>query len=186
MVAKPDAGVGALDTFRLDNDADLDAFFSAKPDVDNIMEAFVQGTIVSFDGLADANGDLVFYTGHRFSQGIMETVNQARHIHYTSLRDIPPALEKAGRQCVRAFEVRERFFHIEFFETDPGKLCGPGSEHAPAGRLHHRHVQLCLRHRRLSPVGAGNDEGADPAEISAQIPLLLRQPQKPIHLRQQP
>jgi hypothetical protein len=50
----------------------------------------------------------------------METVNQARHIHYWSLRDIPSALEKAGRACVRAFAVRERFFHIEFFETTPG------------------------------------------------------------------
>jgi biotin carboxylase len=121
VVAKPDAGVGALDTFRLDSDADLDAFFSARPDSDYIMEAFVQGTIVSFDGLADANGDLVFCTAHRFSQGIMETVNQARHIHYTSMRDIPPALEKAGRTCVRAFAVRARFFHIEFFETGPGE-----------------------------------------------------------------
>ena len=119
VVAKPDAGVGALDTFRLDSDADLDAFFSTKPDADYIMEAFVEGSIVSFDGLADANGDLVFYTAHRFSQGIMETVNQARHIHYTSMRDIPPALEKAGRACVRAFAVRARFFHIEFFETNP-------------------------------------------------------------------
>ena len=119
VVAKPDAGVGALDTSRLDNDADLDAFFSAKPDADFIMEAFVQGTIVSFDGLADANGDLVFCTAHRFSQGIMETVNQARHIDYTSMRDIPPALERAGRTCVRAFAVKARFFHIEFFETSP-------------------------------------------------------------------
>ena len=122
VVAKPDAGVGALDTFRLDSEADLVAFFSAKPEGDYILEAFVQGTIVSFDGLADANGDLVFYTSHRFSQGIMETVNQARHIHYTSLRDIPPALESAGRACLRAFDVRGRFFHIEFFETDPGGL----------------------------------------------------------------
>jgi len=119
VVAKPDAGVGALDTFRLDNETDLDEFFAAKPDVDYIMEAFVLGTIVSFDGLADANGELIFHTSHRFSQGIMETVNQAQHIHYTSLRDIPPALETAGRACVRAFDVRERFFHIEFFETAP-------------------------------------------------------------------
>ncbi|MFO7714560.1 acetyl-CoA carboxylase biotin carboxylase subunit family protein [Desulfosarcina sp.] len=121
VVAKPDAGVGALDTFRLDNAADLEAFFCAKPAEDYIMEEFIVGRIVSFDGLADADGNLVFFTAHRFSQGIMETVNQARHIHYTSLRDIPPALEKAGRRCVQAFDVRERFFHIEFFETAPGK-----------------------------------------------------------------
>jgi biotin carboxylase len=120
VVAKPNDGVGTLDTFRLDNEADLNAFFSAKSEVDYIMEAFVQGTIVSFDGLADAGGNLVFYTSHRFSQGIMETVNQAQHIHYTSLRDIPAVLEKMGRECVKAFDVRERFFHIEFFETAPG------------------------------------------------------------------
>lgn len=121
LVAKPDAGVGALDTFRLNNQTDLEAFFATKPEIDYILEEFVEGTIVSFDGLADAGGELVFYTAHRFSQGIMETVNQARHIHYTSYRDIPPELEKAGRACVRAFDVRARFFHIEFFETSPGQ-----------------------------------------------------------------
>ncbi len=120
VVAKPDVGVGALKTFLLENDDDLTAFFSTKPEVEYIMEDFVQGDIFSFDGLADTNGDLVFYTAHKFSQGIMETVNEARHIHYTSLRDIPVALEKAGRECVHAFQVRERFFHIEFFETAPG------------------------------------------------------------------
>ena len=42
----------------------------------------------SFDGLADRNGKPVFYTAHTFSQGIMETVNEARHIYYYSLLDI--------------------------------------------------------------------------------------------------
>jgi biotin carboxylase len=117
VVAKPDAGVGALDTYRLDNDDDLTKFFARKPDVDYMMEEFIAGTIYSFDGLADRDGNLVFYGAHMFSQGIMETVNEARHIYYYSLREIPAALEALGRQCVRAFAVRERFFHIEFFQT---------------------------------------------------------------------
>jgi len=119
VVAKPDVGVGALDTFRLDGDADLVRFFQQKPPVDYIMEGFVGGTICSFDGLADRNGEIVFYTAHVYSQGIMETVNEERHVSYYSLRDVPPALEILGRQCVRTFAVRERFFHIEFFETTP-------------------------------------------------------------------
>jgi hypothetical protein len=45
----------------------------------------------------------------------METVNEGRHISYTSLREIPPRLEALGRRCVEIFEARERFFHIEFF-----------------------------------------------------------------------
>jgi len=120
VVAKPDVGVGALDTYLLHSDADLEGFFATKPEVEYIMEEFIKGEIVSFDGLADANGELVFSTSHRFSQGIMETVNEARHIHYTSLRVIPSALEETGRKCVEAFKVRSRFFHIEFFETAPG------------------------------------------------------------------
>lgn len=118
-VAKPDTGVGAMDTFRLDSDADLVRFFDHKPPVDYIIEAFVAGTIYSFDGLADANGRIVYHTAHTYSQGIMETVNQARHISYYSLRDIPPGLEQLGRQCVETFAVKERFFHIEFFQTAP-------------------------------------------------------------------
>ncbi len=117
VIAKPDEGVGAIATYRLNDDQDLNAFFETKPDIDYIMEEFVAGTIYSFDGLADRDGKPLFYTAHTFSQGIMETVNEARHIYYYSLRDIPASLEKIGRECLRAFKVRERFFHIEFFQT---------------------------------------------------------------------
>ena len=117
VVAKPDAGVGALDTHRLDSDGDLKRFFREKPAFDYIIEAFVKGTIYSFDGLTDARGVPVFYTSHVFSQGIMETVNEGRHLYYYSLRDMPASLEDAGRRCLSAFDVRERFFHIEFFYT---------------------------------------------------------------------
>ena len=117
VIAKPDDGVGAIATYRLNGNQDLAAFFETKPDTDYIMEEFISGTIYSFDGLADRSGNPVFYTAHTFSQGIMETVNEARHLYYYSLRDIPATLEKIGRECLRAFNVRERFFHIEFFQT---------------------------------------------------------------------
>jgi predicted ATP-grasp superfamily ATP-dependent carboligase len=121
LVAKPDSGVGALDTRRIGSEAELEAFFGEKPPVDYLLEEFVTGTIHSFDGLADASGRPVFLTAHVFSQGIMETVNEARHIAYYSLRTIPDALEEIGRRCLEAFEVRERFFHIEFFLTPGGR-----------------------------------------------------------------
>jgi biotin carboxylase len=133
VVAKPDAGVGALDTFRLDSDEDLVTFFANKPEVEYMMEEFISGTIYSFDGLADRNGNLVFYTAHTFSQGIMETVNEARHIYYYSLREIPETLEALGRRCVQAFEVSERFFHIEFFQTAPDTYTGLEVNMRPPG-----------------------------------------------------
>jgi hypothetical protein len=109
--------VGAIATYRLNDNQDLAAFFASKPDTDYIMEEFISGTIYSFDGLADRSGNPVFCTAHTFSRGIMETVNEADHLYYYSLRDIPATLEKMGRECLRTFNVRERFFHIEFFRT---------------------------------------------------------------------
>jgi hypothetical protein len=117
VVVKPDAGVGALNTWCIDDPSGLDAFFARKPAQDFFMEEFIDGVIYSFDGLADRAAEPVFYTGHVFSQGIMETVNERRHIFYHSLRELPEALEAIGRRCLREFEVRERFFHIEFFRT---------------------------------------------------------------------
>ncbi len=133
VVAKPDAGVGALDTYRLDSDADLTALFASPLPADYILEGFVTGTIVSFDGLTDREGKLVFATAHTFSQGIMETVNEGRHISYTSLREIPPCLEELGRRCVAAFEARERFFHIEFFHQGQEDYVGLEINMRPPG-----------------------------------------------------
>jgi hypothetical protein len=118
VVAKPDVGVGALATYKIRDDGELAHFFGGKPPVDYIVEEFVRGRIFSFDGLADRDGNLVFHTAHAYSQGIMETVNEDDHVFYYSLREIPPDLEDAGRRTAKAFDVRERFFHFEFFRDD--------------------------------------------------------------------
>jgi len=122
VVAKPDSGVGALNTYKINDKSELDSFIQNKPTVDYFMEEFVEGEIHSFDGLTNRHGNLVFYTAHIYSQGIMETVNEQRNVFYYSFIDIPKELEKIGRACVKAFDVRERFFHFEFFRTKGDKF----------------------------------------------------------------
>ncbi len=118
VVAKPDVGVGAAATWKIHSEEELARFFERKPPVDYIVEEFVRGRIFSFDGLADRGGNLVFWTAHAYSQGIMETVNEDNHVFYWSLRAIPADLEDAGRRTAKAFGVRERFFHFEFFRRE--------------------------------------------------------------------
>lgn len=122
VVAKPDIGVGAADTWRIADDAGLERFFATKPPADYILEEFIRGTIISFDGLAGQNGAPIFTTAHIFSQGIMETVNEDRDLSYYSLREIPADLADLGSRTLAAFDVRERFFHLEFFRTADGRL----------------------------------------------------------------
>ncbi len=136
LVAKPDGGVGAAATFKIHSDQELEGFFAQKPDVDYLLEEFIAGPICTFDGLTDRDGNPVFYTSHEYSQGIMETVNDELDIYYYSLRHIPKDLEEAGRRTLKAFDVRERFFHFEFFRTLPdGQLVGLEVNMRPPGGL---------------------------------------------------
>ena len=119
LVAKPDKGVGAQDTHKINNREELEALFresSSRP-VPYFLEEFIDGDIYSFDGVTDRKGRAVFYTSHEYNRGVMETVNEDDHLYYYSLREIPEDLVVAGMNTLRAFSIKERFFHIEFFRT---------------------------------------------------------------------
>ena len=122
VIAKPDKGVGAAGTYKLANDQETIDFFRNKPHVDYFMEPFVEGRIVTFDGLADHEGNVVFYMSLEYSRNIMEVVNEDDHVYYYTLRELPEDLVAAGTASVRAFGLRERFFHFEFFRTPEGRL----------------------------------------------------------------
>ncbi len=133
VIAKPDVGVGAAATYKIHNAAALTDFFAQQHAVDYLLEAFIAGELYSFDGLTDRDGNIVFYTSHYFSQGIMETVNEGLDMYYYSLREIPEGLKDVGFKTVAAFDIRERFFHIEFFKVDGaavGDLAQRGREEA--------------------------------------------------------
>lgn len=135
VIVKPDIGVGAVKTYKIHDDEELKAFFAAKPDTSYFLEEFISGQIVSFDGLTDKDGQVVFSASHLFSQGIMETVNDDRDIYYYSLRELPADLVAAGEKLVRAFEIKERFFHIEFFRTPVKELVALEVNMRPPGGL---------------------------------------------------
>ncbi len=122
FVAKPDVGVGAARTWKIGSDAELESFLESRPTVDYLLEGFVDGDIVTYDGLADRDGRVVFDASLRYSRGIMEVVNEDDDVWYHASRTIEPDLLDAGRRLVRAFDVRERFFHIEFFRRRDGSL----------------------------------------------------------------
>lgn len=135
LVAKPDVGVGAAKTYKIHNQAELEAFFAEKPAVEYILEAFVSGIIQTFDGLTDRDGNLVFSSSLQYSQGIMEAVNSDSHIYYYTLREIPKDLEDAGRRVLQAFGVRERFFHFEFFRDLENRIVALEVNMRPPGGM---------------------------------------------------
>ncbi len=117
LVFKPDLGVGAFGSFKVKNARELETAFE-KDLRGYIVEEMLTGDLVSFDGLTDRDGEIVFFTSHIFNNGIMDVLSSQGPMHYYNLRNLPMELERLGRKTVEAFDIRERFFHIEYFRKD--------------------------------------------------------------------
>jgi hypothetical protein len=136
LVAKPDIGVGAAATYKIQNEDELIRFFETKPPVDYLFEEFVSGQIVTFDGLTDRDGTPVFVNSLIYSAGIMETVLNDDLVYYYTARGIPGDLQSLGCRVLEAFNVRERFFHFEFFrQQGTGELIALEVNMRPPGGL---------------------------------------------------
>jgi hypothetical protein len=115
VVVKPDNGVGAAATYKVSNEKELRDFYNQDHPTQYIMEEFVNGLIISYDGIANLNKEVLFETSHVFPNPIMDVVNDASSMYYYSLKEIPYDLKQAGQACVKAFYTAGRCFHMEFF-----------------------------------------------------------------------
>lgn len=115
VIVKPDSGVGASDTWRIRDEHDLKSFFCNIPSVPYIMEEFVPGEICSYDAIVSSRGNVLFETGNISPISIMDCVNEHESIHFYIVNQLAEDLKECGRACLKAFRVRSRFVHLEFF-----------------------------------------------------------------------
>ena len=76
--------------------------------------------LCTFDGLVDENGQIVFSTSFVYSLPTLELIEG--QCDYTNIvqKDVEPKLAEYGQAAVKAFGMKERFFHIEFFRRKKG------------------------------------------------------------------
>ncbi|MGA4668437.1 ATP-grasp domain-containing protein [Propionibacteriaceae bacterium Y1923] len=118
VIVKPEVGVGATSTQRIDDEDDLVAFFGQVPAGRFVMEEFLEGDIYSFDAILDAEGEPVFEAATRWPPSIMNVVLQGLDLTYRVLDEVPAQLRERGRATAKAFGMRNRFVHLEFFKLD--------------------------------------------------------------------
>lgn len=121
VIVKPDRGCGAEATYKLTDGAGLDEFYRHYPAVPYIMEEFISGSIVSFDGVAGADCVPVFYTSNEFPTPILDIVAQSGDLHYWTVPVVDEKLRDVGFRTIAAFGAKCRFFHCEFFRLDQDK-----------------------------------------------------------------
>ncbi len=116
VIVKPDNGVGASHTYRIENDEQLQAFLAEKEEnVSYIMEEFIHAEINSYDAIIDSNCEPIFETGNVTPVSLMDVVNNNEDSIYYIVNELPEDVREAGRATVKAFGVKNRFVHFEFF-----------------------------------------------------------------------
>lgn len=121
VIVKPNDGVGANATWKINDDKQLEDFYKQTLPTQYIMEEFVPGKIISFDGITDQDGNIIFKTSHVFPEQIMDVVNTKGENFYYSVREIPADLDEIGTRVIKAFGIKGRFFHTEYFRLTEDK-----------------------------------------------------------------
>lgn len=122
VIVKPDNGVGATHTYKLNNDEELKDFYNHKQDyIDYIIEDFVPGDVVTFEGVTDKNKNILFSTSHFMDTSIMDTVNDASDVYFHSEPVEGKPIYEIGEKVVKAFDTKSRFFHFEFIKLSEDK-----------------------------------------------------------------
>ena len=141
VIVKPEVGVGAEATYKVGNDAELNAFFAVKPAVPYVMEEFVTGDIYSYDAICDSHGKPLFESSAHFPPSVMDIVNGNLDMPYYVLPEVPEQLRERGRATLKAFGAKSRFVHFEFFRLtkarkglgEVGDFVGLETNMRPAG-----------------------------------------------------
>ena len=121
-IAKPEKGVGAAHTYKLESLDDVRRFFEEKPDEPYVCEEFITGDVYSYDAITDANATPLFESSTVWPPSIADIVNKGLDLAYYVNRDDLPKLYELGRRTAKAFNAFNRFIHLEFFRlTQPKK-----------------------------------------------------------------
>lgn len=121
IFAKPDNGVGAAATYKIDNHEELINFYHSKPYVDYIVEEYIDGYITSFDGICDDDSKVVMVFNETFPTPIAEVVKSGSDVYYYASCDMPKSFRQMGEKVIKAFGIKKRCFHIEFFVLNKDK-----------------------------------------------------------------
>ena len=118
VIAKPDNGVGANNTFKLLSKEDVEIFENQwNQDVVYFIESYVDnGVLCTYDGLIDSKGEVVFETSFYYTKPTLDLLNDSLDYGNIISKKIDPKLKEYGRKIVKEFGMKERFFHIEFFK----------------------------------------------------------------------
>ena len=115
IFTKPNIGVGSAGNYKINNDEELVDFFNKKPNVEYIVETFVEGRIITYDGIVDENSNPVIEINEIYQREVYSLISTREDMYYYVNKEVPLELSKIGRAILKSLKLKNRFFHIELF-----------------------------------------------------------------------
>ena len=113
MIVKPDIGVGANGTMKINNEEDLVSFYRELPETPYVMEEFLCGDICTYDAILDADCEPIFESTCTYPP-VIDAVLNNDEIKFYTVAEVPEQLKEFGRKAAKAFGADRRFVHFEF------------------------------------------------------------------------
>ncbi|MBP3893196.1 MAG: ATP-grasp domain-containing protein, partial [Atopobiaceae bacterium] len=121
VFTKPEKGVGAGGARKIEDEAALEELLAANLDEPYVLEEFIDAELCSYEAILDANCEPLFENQSEFPPSIADTVKYQLDVAYYTRPTVDPKLRKLGRATAKAFGIRSRFVHMEFFRLTADK-----------------------------------------------------------------
>lgn len=119
IFGKPDIGVGAAGTYKIESPEALRQFFASEPSwYYYIFEEYIYSPICSYDAITGRECEPLFESMTVWPPSISDIVKRQLDLSYYVSPTMPEQLRARGRATVKAFGVFNRFVHLEFFHLD--------------------------------------------------------------------
>ena len=121
LFTKPERGVGAGGARKIKDADALEELLAAELDEPYVLEEYIDAELCSYEAILDANCEPLFENQSEFPPSIADTVEFQLDVAYHCRPKVDPKLRRAGRATAKAFGIKNRFVHMEFFRLTADK-----------------------------------------------------------------
>lgn len=183
VFVKPNIGVGSNFSFKINDEQELLRFLALPRPEPYIMEEFIDGLTVSYDGIANSNSEVVYEASNVFPMPNYIVVNTMSDDMYYTDPFVSDDLRTYGRAIIKAFAVRHRVFHLEFFRLNKdyphlgpkGSLVALEVNMRPAGGYTPEMISMS-KHLSLYQAWADVVTYNEVRQTSAELPVYVAAP----------
>ena len=120
IVIKPDLMKKSYKHYEINNEKELYNFFENIDSKEKyIMEELIEGNIITYDGICNSKGEVLMEACH-IAPSIMNEINNEDMSYYTNIK-VSNRLSAAGKKVIKGFDIKSRFFHLEFIKLNQTK-----------------------------------------------------------------